>query len=251
MLLRSPLVPDAPLVHGFSTRLGGVSSGPYRSFNLGQAWGDSEAQVQANFERLAAEGGFAREELVMVKQVHGNRVLRASELEEGAQADGLYASASDPGPKVLAVRTADCVPILLCSSRGDRFAALHSGWRGTVANIVAPAVQALTRELTPHIEASDLWAMVGPCIELDAFEVGDEVAEHFPVEQRRRDAWGRWHVDLPGTVGAQLREAGLHPERCLRVGQCTHAHPDLYFSYRRDGRPTGQMLSFIGLPQAG
>lgn len=186
----------------------------------------------------------------MVKQVHGNRVLRACELEPGAQADGLYASAADPGPKVLAVRTADCVPILLCSPQGDRFAALHSGWRGTVANIVEPAVRALTQELRPQIEASDLWAMIGPCIEIDAFEVGDEVAEQFPIQHRWRDAAGRWHVDLPGMVAAQLRAAGLRAEQCLRVGQCTHAHPDLYYSYRRDGRPTGQMLSFIGLPQS-
>lgn len=246
-VLRAAACPVSTLVHGFSTRLGGHSQGPYRSLNLGGAWGDDEDKVRANYATLAKLGGYDPAQLVMVKQVHGNAVVRASSCDAATQADGIYAFRDDPGPKLLGVRTADCVPVLLTSLNGDRFAALHSGWRGTVADIVGQGVKALCREPSRELAPSKLFAMVGPCIERNAFEVGHDVAGQFPSQHRSRYASGRWHVDLVGMVFEQLRSAGLLPERCVRVGACTHDHPDRFFSYRRDGRPTGQMLSFIGV----
>lgn len=246
-VLRAPACPVTTLVHGFSTRLGGHSQGPYESLNLGGAWGDAQDKLQANYATLAQLGGYDPAELVMVKQVHGNAVVRASQCDASTQADGIYAFRDDPGPKLLGVRTADCVPVLLTSLRGDRFAALHSGWRGTVADIVGEGVRALCQETSRELAPSELFAMVGPCIERNAFEVGQEVADQFPAQHRLRYGSGRWHVDLVSMVFEQLRAAGVLATNCVRVGACTHDHPDRFFSYRRDGRPTGQMLSFIGV----
>lgn len=246
-LLVAQACPVSNLVHGFSTRLDGHSQGPYESLNLGGSWGDASDKVKANYQTLAELGGYDADELVMVKQVHGNAVARACECDEATQADGIFAFRDDPGPKVLGVRAADCVPVLLTSLQGDRFAALHSGWRGTVADIVGVGVKALCQAPAKPLDPSELFAMVGPCIERHAFEVGDEVALAFPVEHRCRFGSGRWHVDLVSMVFAQLRAAGLKAEHCVRVGACTHDHPETFFSYRRDGRPTGQMLSFIGV----
>lgn len=247
MILQAEPCPAPQLLHGFSTRHGGVSLGPYASLNLGQKWGDRPECVQDNFRRLAQLGGFEHKDLVMVKQVHKAEVVRACDVTSDTEADGIYATRSDPGPKVLGVRTADCVPVLLASLDGERFAALHSGWRGTVANIVQEGVSRLCRDAGSPISPDRLCAMVGPCIELDAFEVGTEVAEQFPISHRVRYGSGRWHVDLVGMVFSQLRAAGIEPEHCLRVGRCTHTHKEDFYSYRRDGRPTGQMLSFIGV----
>lgn len=247
MLLQAPGFVSERLVHGCSTRHGGRSQGHYASMNLGHKWGDDPGCVDDNFSALAKMGGFSVADLVMVKQVHGAQIVRACEIQEDTQADGIYALSDDPGPKVLGVRTADCVPILLASRSGDRFAALHSGWRGTVSNIVEQGVRHLCEIPGRTLLPSELCAVIGPCIEVDAFEVGTEVAEQFPSVHRYRYASGRWHVDLVGMVFAQLRAAGLEPEMCVRVGSCTHANPEDFFSYRRDGRPTGQMLSFIGI----
>ena len=90
-------------------------------------------------------------------------------------------------------------------------------------------------------------AAIGPCIELEAFEVGEEVAEAFPAAFVRREGVGRPHVDLVATVRAQLVAAGVPAGEICRVGGCTFAEPGRYFSYRRDGAGIGQMLAFIGL----
>ena len=94
--------------------------------------------------------------------------------------------------------------------------------------------------------AQDCLAAIGPCIELAAFEVGEEVAAHFDARFVSRDHGPKPHVDLVAAVRAQLEGAGLAADRIERVGGCTHANPERYFSYRRDGASTGQALSFVG-----
>ena len=123
-------------------------------------------------------------------------------------------------------------------------AAVHSGWRGTVANIAARTVETL---IDAGIAPGDLLAAIGPCIEVEAFEVGDEVAEQFDERFVARAGFAKPHVDLVACVRAQLEHAGIPANQVERVGACTHANPDLYFSYRRDGAGIGQQLSFIGL----
>ncbi len=231
------------LVHGFSTRLGGVSRGRHASLNLSPSAGDDPANVAENLRRLAAAGGFAPEQLVRVRQVHGARVVRARAAGPQTRADALWALRGD-GPVVLAVHTADCVPVLLADRHGRAVAAVHAGWRGVAGGVVPATVAALA---SAGVAPADLVAAIGPCIEQAAFEVGPEVALRFPAEVVARRPGARPHVDLVAAVRLQLAGCGVASSAIERVGGCTHAHPERYFSYRRDGPGMGQHLSFIGL----
>ena len=229
-------------VHGFTGRLGGVSKGRYASLNLGKRWGDDPAAVAENYRRVAVAAGFRVETLRQVVQVHGARVRRARDVTFDDQADALWVHRDD-GPLVAGVLTADCVPILLTDVDGTVAAAVHSGWKGTVADIAAATV----RVLSERVPAATLLAAIGPCIELEAFEVGEEVAAQFPAEFVRRAEGRRPHVDLVATVRDQLMAAGVQVEAISRVGGCTFSDPGRYFSYRRDGAGIGQLMAFIGL----
>ena len=244
MLDHSPLLSDVPgLRHGFSNREGGASSGRYATLNLGGRWGDDAAAVTENHARVAAAGGYAVEQLRRVRQVHGNQVLGMAELRPDSEADALWCGRGDHC--VASVMTADCVPVLLADREGTVAAAVHSGWRGTVANIVGAAVGALARA---GAEPGSVVAAIGPCIELAAFEVGQEVAEQFPAQFVDRARWPSPHVDLVAMVREQLAEAGVPAASVDRVGACTHANPSQWYSYRRDGAGIGQMLAFAGYP---
>ncbi len=229
------------LVHGFTDRNGGVSEGRYASLNLGAKWGDAPEAVVENLRRVAAAAGFDPDALRLVRQVHGRDVVRASQASADTTADAIWCTRDEA--LVVGVLTADCVPVLLCDRAATVACAVHSGWRGTVAGIVTAAVETLREDAgaAPH----DLVAAIGPCIEVGAFEVGPEVAAQFPDDLVDRSRT-RPHVDLVGAVRRQLVDAGLRPENVDRVGGCTHANADRWFSYRRDGGGIGQMLAFIG-----
>lgn len=238
------------IVHGFTDRNGGVSEGRFASLNLGVRWGDDPAAVAENLRRVAAAGGFGPDDLRKIRQVHGKAVWRASALVPEAEGDALWARASD-GPVVVGVLTADCVPVLLADREGTAVAAIHSGWRGTIANVVGATVAALVAD---GVAPDRLVAAIGPCIEVEAFEVGEEVAREFAqapfgAEVVRRDLGARPHVDLVAAVRAQLVAAGVPAGNIARVGACTWRHPARYFSYRRDGAGIGQMLAFVGFPR--
>jgi YfiH family protein len=243
MLQRARLFPSS-IIHGFTTRVGGVSLGRYATLNLGERWGDEPVAVAENLRRVARAAPFELDRLVRVRQVHGNVVLAADEVDASSEADALWCGRMRPdATKVVAVLTADCVPILLCDRAASVVAAAHSGWKGTVANIAARTVETL---VAAGISPTQLLAAIGPCIEVAAFEVGEEVAERFDARFVQREFGAKPHVDLVACVRAQLEDAGIPANQIERVGACTHANPDLYFSYRRDGAGIGQQLSFIG-----
>jgi polyphenol oxidase len=244
MLLRAQHFPSS-IVHGFTTRVGGVSRGRFATLNLGSRWGDEPEAVAENLRRVAHAAGFERERLVSVRQVHGSVVLAADEVDASSEADALWSGRMRADPRaVVGVLTADCVPILLCDREANVVAAAHSGWKGTVANIAARTVERL---LAAGAIAEQLLAAIGPCIEVAAFEVGEEVAKQFDARFVDRERGPKPHVDLVACVRAQLEDAGIPANQIERVGGCTHADPELYFSYRRDGAGIGQQLSLIGL----
>lgn len=240
MFDRSPLLAQIPgLVHGFTDRDGGVSVGRYATLDMASKWGDAPAAVAENRRRVAAAAGFVPEQLVTARQVHGTALLHAATRDDASEADALWCRAEDR--VVVGVLTADCVPVLLADRDGTVAVAIHSGWRGTAANIVGAAIAGL------GVAPQRLVAAIGPCIEQAAFEVGPEVAMHFDIELV--DASGpRPHVDLVAAVRAQLLRAGLAATAIDRVGACTYANPDRWFSFRRDGAGIGQQLAFAGYP---
>ena len=159
------------------------------------------------------------------------------------QADASYTK--QPGI-ICAVMTADCLPILICAFDGSQVAAVHAGWRGTVAGVVSAAVAAARAD---GIAARDLHAALGPSIGPCCYEVGPEVADAFG--QRgfsviRARAGERFYVDLRGCNRSLLSSAGLLPARIRACGPCTRCRSDLYHSYRSDRDGAGRQWSWVG-----
>lgn len=226
--------------HGFSTRRGGVSTGRYATLNVGGKWGDDPDKVAHNRRRLAAAGGFELPRLFTAKQVHSARValvVEGTQPERVAEVEADALVSQVPGV-VLGVYTADCVPILLSDDEG-RVAAVHAGWRGTVAGIANAAVEAL---VSIGARREKLKAALGPSICAHCFEVGDEVADQFPPSAVLRGE-GKPHVDLWEANRLMLAQAGL--TRIDSSPPCTMCEADRFFSFRRDGGQIGQHLSFV------
>ncbi|HEX4474020.1 MAG TPA: peptidoglycan editing factor PgeF [Polyangiaceae bacterium] len=245
----SPLLAGAGFRHAFFTRRGGVSTGPYASLNFSVKVGDSAPSVQANLERAAAALGVDASRTFFLSQVHGSE---ARVLGEGDQRrDVLFCEADaligvDPASAV-AVRIADCIPILVGDRASGAALAIHAGWRGVVAGVIERAVERL-RQLVGG--PGDLVAAIGPHITLPAFEVSDDVATTLlscspdpAVVDRSFGA--KPHVDLGAIASAKLRQMGLSDSSVDRVPGCTVSEPAAFFSYRRDGARSGRHLAAI------
>jgi YfiH family protein len=237
------LVPGWPVPARVSaamtTRAGGVSEGPYASFNLATHVGDEPAQVAENRRRLRDALRLPAEP-VWLEQVHGKAVAVLS-AEEPRVAD---AAVTFTRGQVCAVLVADCLPVFLASRAGDRVGIAHAGWRGLAAGVVEATLAAL------GCDPRDVVAWLGPSIGPRAFEVGDEVREAFLAQddgtaaQFRRGRPGRWLADLPGLARRRLAAAGV--AAVSGVDLCTHADPSRFYSFRRDGA-TGRMAALAWL----
>ena len=236
--IQSPLLAGFP--HGFTTRRGGASAPPFDSLNLGGSVGDDPERVAGNWRRVERVTGlsFAR-----VRQVHGARAVRL----DSASAPALEADAVLSATAGLAacVSVADCVPVLLADPASGAVAAVHAGWRGTIARVAAEAVQALAA----HAGAAPgrLLAVVGPAIGPCCYEVSPDLAARFeaeigPAVVRRG---GAPSLDLWESNAAVLLAAGVSPERIETVRRCTSCERDLFFSHRRDAGRTGRQVAFI------
>lgn len=212
---------------GFTTRVGGVSEGPYASLNLGRKSGDEPERADENRRIACATLGADVEKLALNFQVHSTRVLRAAPGMRGEHADGLWTD--ERGLPILAM-SADCLPIALvrASAAEPAVAVLHAGWRGLLAGIVAAGVDELGGEV-----AAAIGPAIGPC----CYEVGEEVAAPFRahfgddvVRERRLDLWT--------SAERALRGAGV--ERVQRFDRCTACEPESFFSHRRDNGRTGR-----------
>ena len=224
-------------VSGFSTtRTGGVSVGPWSSFNLGAACGDDPDAVAENRRRLRQQlPGDPR----WLKQVHGTRVVHLDDWLPGIEADAAW---TDRSGDVIAVQTADCLPVLLADQDAQLVAAAHAGWRGLAAGVLPALVHALP------LSAERLVAWIGPAIGAGQYQVDEPVREAFVALDRRFEqafvttAPGQFMADLKWIARAQLEQAGL--TAIHNCGLCTASDAELFFSYRRDGT-CGRMASLI------
>ena len=210
----------------FTTRIGGVSEGPYASLNLGRKSGDDPERADEN-RRIACDAiGADVEKLALNFQVHSARVLRAAPALRGEHADGLWTD--EPGLPILAM-SADCLPIVLARIGKPGVAVLHAGWRGLLAGIAAAG--------TAVLGGDDLVAAVGPAIGPCCYEVGEEVAAPFR-ERFGDDVVQESRLDLWTSAERALRAAGV--ERVDRFDRCTACEPESFFSHRRDAGITGR-----------
>ncbi len=216
-----------------TTRVGGISEGPYASLNLGAHVGDDQDAVRQNRGILKDALGLPAEPL-WLEQVHGNEVLG----KDGSCADARVVGAG----QVAVVMTADCLPVLFTDLAGTQVAAAHAGWRGLEAGILENTVQAM------QAESPEIMAWLGPAIGPDAFEVGDEVREAFlrhdanAVEAFRPSPAGRWLADIYLLARQRLASVGI--KQVYGGDLCTYSDEERFFSFRRD-RETGRMASLI------
>jgi len=247
-LLRSALLAGVPgIVHGFSTRQGGASTGAFASCNLSLRVGDERLAVNAN--RAAALSALGRSDatLVLLKQVHGDGIVEVTQRAgRTIEADGLWTR--DRGA-VLAVLVADCVPVLMASRDGRAVAAVHAGWRGTAARIVARMV---TRLGEAGFAAKDLFVTLGPAIGPCCFAIGEDTAAQLEKAFAgspavRRGAPGQAVADLWELNTQALIEAGVPAANIEALRRCTDCTRDELYSHRRDAGQTGRQAGLIAL----
>jgi YfiH family protein len=232
--------PAPPNVRAFiTTRAGGVSTGPYASFNLGYTTGDDEAAVAANRARLRA---VVPDEPRWLQQVHGARVLDAESVRDRPAADASVATAEQT---VCAIMVADCLPVLFAARSGAVVAAAHAGWRGLAEGVLENTVSSMAaRGANP----SEVLAYIGPGIGPDEFEVGDDVYRAYTSRDAGAAAAfkvhtpGKWLADLALLARRALARCGV--TQVYGGDLCTWSDPQRFYSYRRD-TTTGRMGAFI------
>ncbi len=259
------------LVHGFSTIAGGVSDlDDHRVLNLGYTQWDKQENVVENRRRVQAAVSAADFALVPLKQIHSDVIhVFPTSPQKPCQGDALITN--EPA-LLLAVQTADCVPILLVDPKTCAVAAVHAGWRGTLARIAQKTVGRMQLEF--GTQPSDVLAAIGPSIGSCCYEVGAELvtkftsqfadAESYFDEPRSGDEPNplQWlnmkppghqpppqnvHLDLRAANRSQLLAAGLHARNIFVNDLCTGCNPSLFFSYRKQGELSGRLMSVIGI----
>ena len=247
-------------VHGFSTRLGGVSEGNFSSMNFSAGRGDRPEAVLENFGRMAKAIGADRDRMVVSWQTHTANIRLVTEEDAGKgviyprdyrDVDGLITNV--PGITLVTLY-ADCVPIYLVDPVKKAVGLCHSGWRGTVKGISCETIKAMTAAY--GTAPADLTACIGPSICVDCFEVGPEVAEEFLKAFPEAEPetlcpfWketGKYHVDLWLANELMLKRAGVEAGRIYTTGLCTRCNPKLLFSHRAVGEERGNLGAFLGL----
>jgi polyphenol oxidase len=211
----------------FFTRLGGVSEPPFDSLNISTKVPDDPDAVAENRARIRA--AMDGRESAWVRQVAGDGVVRVSEAGLAGEADALV---TDGEGFSLTVAIADCVPVALVGDGG--IGMIHSGWRGTIAEISGKAVQKLGVE--------NVRAYIGPCIRQCCYEVSEELAGRFAQRFGPEVVEGRY-LSLPDAIRRNLEEVGV--EDVHDLGLCTGCRPDLFFSHRKQGPETGRNLAAV------
>ncbi len=259
------------LVHGFSTRPGGESLlDGQRSFNLGFTNWDARESVLANRAKLLSALGARQMKLVTLRQFHSD-VIYALDASPADSPRGDAAVARTPGI-LLAVQTADCVPILLADTRRRAIAAVHAGWRGTLRRIVAKALGRMRMVFGTH--PASVVAALGPAVGRCCYEVGPEVVHAYASQFAQAPEWfepfvtgeepnplqwlsmmppghsvppARARLDLVAANRWQLCDAGVATSNIAVSELCTACRTDLLFSYRREGNRTGRLMAVIGM----
>ena len=246
-------------VHGFSTRLGGVSEGIYSSMNLSFTRGDKEEAVRENYNRISAALGFSPEDIVTSDQTHTANVRVITAEDRGnvitkprpyTDVDGMITNV--PG-LVLATFYADCVPLYFADPVHKAVGLSHSGWRGTAAGIGAVTVKELQKHYGTRPE--DIYAAVGPSICQDCYEVSEDVILEFQ-KTFSRELWkdifyrkenGKYQLNLWEANRQILLGAGILPEHISMPNLCTCCNPEFLYSHRASQGKRGNLGAFLGI----
>ncbi len=247
------------IVHGFSTRLGGVSREHLSSMNLSFSRGDDPECVRENFRRIGESIGFEPENLVFSMQTHTVNVRKVTKEDRGRgflypvgyqDVDGLVTNDEDV---ILATFYADCVPLFFVDPVKRAVGLSHSGWKGTVGKIGKATVEMMVKEFGS--DPGELIAAIGPSICQDCYEVSEDVILQFQEAFSEKD-WGdlyykkengKYQLNLWNANRLVFLEAGIRPEHIVVTDLCTACNPDLLFSHRASQGKRGNLAAFLGL----
>lgn len=252
-------------VRAFSTyRHKGHSKGNYASFNVTHYCGDDEESVSRNKKALCEKLSINEGQLFLPHQTHGEKVLtiddaflKLSAEEKKQTLEGIDAIITNIPGICIGISTADCVPLLLFDPNKQATAAIHAGWRGLSNGIIQQTVLQLREEF--NSQAKDIKVVIGPSISLQAFEVGEEVYQHFEengfdmgqiarkfpsLEDSKKS---KWHIDLWAAACLVLEKLGIELENIHVAGICTYQEYEQFFSARRLGIQSGRIFNGIML----
>lgn len=249
--------------HFITTRHGGVSEGNFASMNPALFSDDNYSFIRMNLQLLSDKIGVSSEHIIMPHQTHGDRVVVVDDklmslpvIKRNESLDGVDALITQLSGICVAVATADCVPVLLFAADRGVVAAVHAGWRGTVAYIAKKTVEKMVDNF--GCDPSSIIAGIGPSISREAFEVGEEVVDEFSSAGFNMDAIlsrdnsdGKGHIDLWEANRLLLIDAGLKYANIETMGICTYNNYKDYFSARRLGIKSGRIVSGICLVNNG
>ncbi len=264
------------LVHGFSTRTGGISKAYGKtSLNLGFTKEDTRAAVEKNRAAFQRTIGAADWPMATLKQVHSDVIFRVGSTKDCVKpctGDGLITNV--PG-LLLAIQTADCLPVLLIDPKKKAVGAFHAGWRGTFKRIVEKGVGAMQQHFGS--DPKNILAAIGPGVHSCCYEVGRdlrtqfeaqfsyakdlfiEVSDYDPIREKypmlfltarapgHSDLGPQIHLDLVEANRRQLLDSGVRPKNISASGLCTSCRTDVLFSYRKERGKTGRMMGVVGI----
>lgn len=269
----SPLSDIPFIIHGFSTRLGGVSKGMFSSMNLGSGsspYKDKSEHIKENFMRIATSIGVEPDSLVISDQVHKTNIKVVGEDDRGKgfifpkdykEIDGLI---TDKTNVTLVTKYADCVPLFFVDPINKSIGLSHSGWKGTVGRIGEITVREMGKAYGS--KAEDIIALIGPSICMDCYEVGEDVAGEFRSafpskgqdtnwsinnarEILKNNDRGRYQLNLWEANRRVLIEAGLLDEHVHISGVCTSCNSELLFSHRKSNGKRGSLAAFMAIKE--
>ncbi len=245
------------VVHGFSTRIGGVSAEPFSAMNLALNLGEDNDRVEINRSLLAKALGAGNPGIYTIRQTHGTRIVQVDDpaipAVEYRQAQGDALTTNLPGVAI-GVLTADCVPVLLVDPVQRAVAAVHAGRQGSLLRILTHVVRRMQDAF--GTEPRHLRAAVGPGIETRCYDIGEtlarDVRERFPhAESFLQEAAGAHCLDLREMNHADLLSVGLREAHIYHVDLCTACETQTFYSYRRSrGKPTGRMMSLVMIKES-
>lgn len=249
------------VIHGFSSRLGGVSEGDCSSMNLSFSRGDKEENVWENYRRISNALGFQIEQIVTSDQTHTTNVKIISAEDKGSgiikpkkfhNVDGMITN--EPGV-VLATFYADCVPLYFIDPVKKAIGLSHSGWRGTAGKIGAETIRKMKENY--GCNPADIYAAIGPSICVNCYEVSEDVIEKFAevytnsqIEQIcYKKENGKYQLDLWEANRIVLLEEGILEEHISMPNLCTCCNPEVLFSHRASQGKRGNLAAFLALKE--
>jgi len=242
------------LRHGFSTRCGGAGE---VNLNLNSAVWDAPERVNDNRRRLLSALDIKNADIVSLNQIHSNRIFvvesaadfHNTEKTENHEGDGLVTNIENTA---LAVKTADCFPVLIVDPAHRAIGAVHSGWRGTLARVLPRAIEEMSRRY--HSDPARLLVALGPGIRECCFEVNEDVArlfkEAYPDKATARphtSAPGKYLADIAAVLKIQMTQSGVSPDNQHDIGICTCCNTREFFSWRAEGAAAGRMMAVIAI----